>query len=122
MFDLWIRWPHGQSSKQNWPLGASPSHEMLRRFQKGSISRNDRQQSAMYVQNDACFHATQILQHRIVDIMKLHWFTVMTRRFEPRTSLEQILARACWIAWKASLRTFAGSSTKQTASQSLGIS
>ena len=101
MFDLWIRWPHGQSSKRNWPLGASPSHEMLRRSQKGSTSRNDRQWSAMYVQNDACFHATQILQHRIVKIMKLpnyEYFTVMTRRFEPRTSLEQILARACWIA------------------------
>ena len=55
---------------------------------------------AMYVQNNAFFHARQVLQHRIVQIMKQtnEYFKVMTRRFEPPTSLEQILARACWIA------------------------
>lgn len=44
---------------------------------------------AMHVQNDACFHAGQVTNE---------YLTVMTRRFEPPTSLEQILARACWIA------------------------
>ena len=59
---------------------------------------------AMYVQNDACFHARQgqtgSPTQNCADEMKEtnEYFKVMTRRFEPPTSLEQILARACWIA------------------------
>ena len=97
MWGLWILWPHGPSSKRNWQLGASPSEDPRRvqsRGRKGSGL-------AMYVQNDACFHARQGLQHRIVQIKwkkQMNTSKVMTRRFEPPTSLEQILARACWIA------------------------